>query len=86
MTDDATLSDFVPNTDDEEADSTSDGADEYDEPAVDSSAGGDSRNGPGDVEFSTFASGDYQCFRCDETTGRVWREEGELVCPNCKKW
>ncbi|WP_254521481.1 DUF7573 domain-containing protein [Natrinema caseinilyticum] len=85
MTDDATLSDFVSNTD-EETDNASDGSDDRDESAADSSAFDDSQNGHGDVECSTFASGDYRCVRCDETTGRVWREDGELVCPECKTW
>lgn len=35
---------------------------------------------------TTFARGDYECATCDRTTERVWRDDGEYVCPSCKRW
>ncbi|WP_254762305.1 DUF7573 domain-containing protein [Natrinema marinum] len=72
MTDDATLSDFVP-TDEEEVDETRDAED-----ALEAT--------PGDSGFSTYAWGEYTCGRCGAATERVWRDDGDFVCPECKEW
>ncbi len=73
MTDDATLSDFV-SADGEEAGE----ADDAEEPLESATTA--------DSGFSTYAWGAYTCGRCEETTTRVWRDDGDLVCPNCKTW
>jgi len=36
--------------------------------------------------LSTYAWGNYTCSHCDSETDRVWRADGELVCPECKSW
>ena len=99
MTDDATLSDFLeaePETDDTAAESAA-GADA--DAADGSDEGSDSIDGDenaerepigepesGDSGLSTYAWGEYACDRCGADTERVWREEGTLVCPDCKSW
>ncbi|WP_440771067.1 DUF7573 domain-containing protein [Natronorubrum sp. DTA28] len=35
---------------------------------------------------STYAWGTYTCSRCETETERVWRDEGDFVCPACKPW
>lgn len=35
---------------------------------------------------STYAWGEYTCSACGDATQRVWRADGELVCPACKSW
>ena len=40
----------------------------------------------GETARSTYAWGTYTCSRCDTETERVWRGEGEFVCPACKPW
>jgi len=76
VTDDATLSDFDTAADEESAD--------------------DSRSNPnrsttaepraGEIAQSTYAWGEYTCEQCTGTTDRVWRVDGDLVCPDCKTW
>ncbi|MDQ2051174.1 hypothetical protein RBH26_11850 [Natronolimnohabitans sp. A-GB9] len=39
-----------------------------------------------DSGLSTYAWGAYTCSRCDSDVERVWREDGSLVCPDCKSW
>ena len=97
VTDDATLSDFLEaetETDDTDADADADadaGAGSDEDP--------DSIDGDGNAEgepiddtestdagLSTYAWGEYACDRCGADTERVWREDGTLVCPDCKSW
>ncbi|ADB62437.1 hypothetical protein Htur_3575 [Haloterrigena turkmenica DSM 5511] len=40
----------------------------------------------GDAGLSTYGWGEYTCHRCGDETDRVWREDGDLVCPDCKSW
>lgn len=40
----------------------------------------------GDTGRSTYGWGEYTCHRCASDTDRVWREDGVLVCPDCKNW
>ncbi|ELZ21027.1 hypothetical protein C477_05997 [Haloterrigena salina JCM 13891] len=40
----------------------------------------------GDTGRSTYGWGEYTCRRCGSDTDRVWREDGDLVCPDCKNW
>ncbi|NUB89882.1 hypothetical protein HT576_02365 [Haloterrigena sp. SYSU A121-1] len=40
----------------------------------------------GDTGLSTYGWGEYTCHRCASDTDRVWREDGVLVCPDCKNW
>lgn len=53
-------------------------------------APGDTRVDPETVEAaaSTYAwSGDGGvCGACEETVDRRWRQDGALVCPDCKEW
>lgn len=35
---------------------------------------------------TTFACGDYECGTCGREAERVWRDDGEYVCPSCKQW
>ena len=75
MTDDATLSEFT-SIDDAAADSSTDAgapASETD-PATETAT------------QSTYAWGEYTCAQCEQATDRVWRDDGDLVCPNCKAW
>ncbi|WP_049922087.1 DUF7573 domain-containing protein [Halopiger djelfimassiliensis] len=72
MTDDATLSDFGADDRDPEADGTE----------TDGASGGDETA----TALSTYAWGDYTCRRCENPTERVWRDDGDLVCPACKSW
>ncbi|QLG49535.1 DUF7573 domain-containing protein [Natrinema halophilum] len=86
MTDDATLSDFTTATDEETGDESPDSNDVAGMPPVDSNPDSESKIGARDVGFSTYASGEYSCWNCKRTTDRVWRDDGELVCPDCKEW
>ena len=71
MTDDATLSDFgVAGGEETDGD---DGSEEA--PAT-----------PADSGHSTYAWGEYACSQCEGTTDRVWRDDGDFVCPDCKEW
>ncbi|MFD1563140.1 hypothetical protein ACFR99_06240 [Haloarchaeobius amylolyticus] len=55
-----------------------------DEPPTDASTDADgSTEG---ASLSTYAWGEYTCAQCGKATDRVWRADGELVCPNCKAW
>lgn len=72
MTDDATLSEFG-STAEDAADST---AEDESEPAQRAT----------DTGLSTYAWGTYRCSRCNGDTERVWRSNGDLVCPACKSW
>ncbi|RQG93281.1 hypothetical protein EA462_00700 [Natrarchaeobius halalkaliphilus] len=36
--------------------------------------------------LSTYAWGEYVCSRCDGAAERVWRDDGAVVCPDCKDW
>lgn len=71
--DDATLSDF--------ADRTSDDAD-----AAPDDSPGSLESDADATPLSTYAWGDYECDRCGEGSDRVWRDDGRLVCPDCKEW
>lgn len=54
------------------------------EPPTDASANTDDSTGnPG---LSAYAWGEYTCAQCEQATNRVWRADGELVCPDCKAW
>jgi hypothetical protein len=86
VTEDATLPDFADGTDGDPADrqqEPSDGAASASEDDDDADGAGTNR---GDVGFSTYAWGEYACSRCERTTDRVWRADGEFVCPDCKDW
>ena len=100
MTDDATLSDFLSTGEadetaagsDEEASAANDG-EASDSAATPSTMADEDRreaaarpSSPGDTGLSTYAWGRYACDRCDTETDRVWREDGALVCPECKSW
>ncbi|PCR91460.1 DUF7573 domain-containing protein [Natrinema ejinorense] len=79
MPDDATLSDFGSTDGDGDrttGDSSRDGGEPSDDP------GGGSIG----AVRSTYAWGDYACTRCGCPTERVWRADGDLVCPDCKQW
>lgn len=98
MTDDATLSDFQTGADADDADSTGErradsssddsNTDDSDPAAVtadeEDSAG--PPESPGATGLSTYAWGAYTCSRCETETERVWRADGDLVCPDCKSW
>lgn len=76
VTDDATLSEFGSPT-------------ESDDPVEQASASsGDDADSPdgADSGLSTYAWGTYRCQQCDAETERVWRADGQLVCPACKRW
>ncbi len=101
VTEDATLSDFASASDDgdERAEAIetdeSDGSDPRDRPgANDEDAAADEDTAIGDenatvdrpTSLSTYAWGEYSCARCEDETDRAWRDEGALVCPDCKTW
>jgi len=76
VTDDATLSDFDAAGDDSDGDSRSDS----DDPSV------TTPQTAGEIARSTYAWGEYTCAQCGQATDRVWRADGDLVCPDCKAW
>jgi len=82
MTDDATLSDFATSETGE-----TDGADEGDDGTDSSTAVSppEADRDPGSAQ-STYAYGEYTCADCGQSTNRVWRADGALVCPDCKQW
>ncbi|MFC6765918.1 DUF7573 domain-containing protein [Natrinema soli] len=54
---------------------------------VDSDApSADADDSTGEAEHSTYAWGEFDCSQCDGATDRVWRSDGDLVCPDCKEW
>ena len=60
---------------------------ESDDSAVEGDTADDAGEGPtGDTGLSTYGWGEYTCHRCASENDRVWREDGELVCPDCKSW
>ncbi len=97
MTDDARLSEFATETDDEDptraarTDDDSSAAAEV-SPADDAAIArtdetdDETASPSGETARSTYAWGEYTCNRCGESTDRVWRGDGSLVCPECKDW
>lgn len=85
-----TTADSAPKADDEPAPETAaDPAEANADPAsgVDSdapSAGAD--DSTGEAGLATYAWGEFDCSQCDGATDRVWRSDGDLVCPDCKEW
>ena len=75
VTDDATLSDFA--SDDEDETGTTGTSTEN----VDGTGARTDESG-----LSTYAWGEYTCSQCDSPTDHVWRADGDLVCPDCKGW
>lgn len=71
MSDDATLSAFAESTD---ADGGETGETEPD------------RARDAGTDLSTYAWGSYACRRCGNEVERVWRDDGDLVCSDCKSW
>ncbi|WP_339105597.1 hypothetical protein [Haloterrigena salinisoli] len=60
---------------------------ESDHGAVENDPAADTDEGTsGDAGLSTYGWGEYTCHRCADETERVWREDGDLVCPDCKSW
>ncbi|WP_265109125.1 DUF7573 domain-containing protein [Halosolutus halophilus] len=89
MTDDATLSDFASSGVDEETDDPETVPKESDatSPSNPASDDGDKADPATDAaSLSTYAWGEYTCTRCDRTTDRIWRDDGAVVCPDCKNW
>ncbi|MFU8869408.1 hypothetical protein [Natronococcus sp.] len=84
MTDDATLSSFTGSTDRADDGERGQGCDESEGDGVDRGTDADSSGTR--TALSTYAWGSYTCKRCEATVERVWREEGALVCPDCKSW
>ena len=54
--------------------------------SAESSGDGVAAQSAADSGLSTYAWGEYTCSRCEGETERVWREDGALVCPDCKSW
>jgi len=79
VTEDATLSAF--DDDGTATDSDGDGS-----AAETGSETGDSSLRDGEPVRSTYAWGTYTCSRCETAVDRVWRADGDLVCPDCKSW
>lgn len=88
VTDDATLSEFTGPSDEADAEhaegeavttesDTAGSTDSDDEHTLERNTG---------ATQSTYAWGEYTCSRCETATERVWREEGAVVCPECKSW
>ncbi|PGF16221.1 hypothetical protein CP556_08915 [Natrinema sp. CBA1119] len=46
----------------------------------------DAEDSTGEAGLSTYAWGEFDCGQCDGATDRVWRSDGDLVCPDCKEW
>ncbi|ELZ23218.1 DUF7573 domain-containing protein [Natrinema limicola] len=55
-----------------------------DESSADAST--DTAGSTGGASRSTYAWGEYICTQCKQSTDRVWRDDGDLVCPDCKSW
>jgi hypothetical protein len=78
QSDDASLSEFVPDegTDDTHAeDDTHDGDDPHGEDDPDPA-----------VSTSDYRSGGADCEACGVAVERRWRDDGALVCADCKAW
>ena len=46
----------------------------------------DADGSTGEASLSTYAWGEYMCPQCEQSTNRAWRDDGGLVCPDCKSW
>ncbi|MFA9417328.1 hypothetical protein [Natrinema sp. HArc-T2] len=75
MTDDATLSEFTATDESASGSSTDDDGSSSETAPV-----------PKTTIQPTYAWGTYTCNRCEQSTDRVWRGDGEFVCPDCKTW
>jgi hypothetical protein len=79
--DDASLDDFLDVDDgDDRARTEADGGDAATEPPVDSSA-----VDPVAVT-AKWSPADGTCASCGETVERLWTDEDESVCADCKRW
>ncbi|SFB81270.1 hypothetical protein SAMN05444422_102151 [Halobiforma haloterrestris] len=81
--DDATLSEFADAGTSEDADESASGSGAASRDSLESDS---ESSDPDTTALSTYAWGDYECDRCEEGTVRVWRDDGRLVCPDCKEW
>ncbi|QCW03480.1 hypothetical protein [Natrinema pallidum] len=98
MTDDARLSDFATANNDEEPARAARGDDGSSSAATETAPADGDTIAPADetddataspaieTARSTYAWGAHTCSRCGESTDRVWRGDGSLVCPECKDW
>ncbi|MXV61409.1 hypothetical protein GS429_04890 [Natronorubrum sp. JWXQ-INN-674] len=87
MTDDATLTDFgSAASDDGDGNGDAHESDDGDAAATDETQPETNSHESDDTGLSTYAWGEYTCHRCETETGRVWRDDGEFVCPACKSW
>lgn len=97
---DTSLDQFVDATDESDGEGADEPTDEEtaeDDTAAEEVAGDADDRGssvvpvaPGDVEpavsTATWTPGGGVCKVCDSTTERRWRENGTLVCVDCKDW
>ncbi|WP_029601505.1 DUF7573 domain-containing protein [Natronobacterium lacisalsi] len=84
--DDATLSEFADaGTSDSDSGESASGSGAPSRDSSESDSDSESSD-PDATALSTYAWGDYECDRCEEGTVRVWRDDGRLVCPDCKEW
>lgn len=52
--------------------------------AADGATDASAAAGPGSTY--AFSPGGAECTACGATTTRRWRQDGDLVCPDCKRW
>ena len=76
VTDDATLSEFGSAAESNDTGEQTSTSSEDDTAAPDGADSG----------LSAYAWGAYRCQQCDAETERVWRADGQFVCPACKRW
>ncbi|MFP8952783.1 hypothetical protein ACLI4Z_07410 [Natrialbaceae archaeon A-arb3/5] len=86
MTDESTLSAFSEAGTDGETDEKTDPRSDAGDTTEPDEAAPDSTESEFDSSLSTYAWGEYACRRCGEDADRVWRDDGEFVCPDCKEW
>lgn len=94
--DDASLDDFMPDSDESDAEDATPSSETTAEPEPDSPSETAAEEGDSpavttaDVEpaVSTYAwsSDETACEACGERVERRWRDDGELVCSACKDW
>ena len=92
MSEDRSLDEFVASTDDDAADDGAVGSvdDDPDDGTTVRSTGGEGNGTAIDPRTtpstSSWASEAADCGRCGDAVTRRWRDDGALVCADCKRW
>ncbi|WP_418285766.1 DUF7573 domain-containing protein [Halorubrum sp. DTA46] len=88
MTEDRSLDDFAAANDDPAPDDTEDTEDTDDDSPTDALATGGSETDGVEpaVSTATWTTGGADCDRCGDRVERLWRDDGAVVCIDCKDW